>query len=342
MDVPHRNSFNLLRVLAATLVLFSHSFPMSVGNFRTEPLSVITGGDVELGGVAVAAFFVMSGFLIALSARRVPTVLHYLWARVLRIYPALLVMLLLLTFVLGPLVTTSQNYWHNSIIWQYLSQQMQFDTTLGKLPGVFLDNPMPGVVNGSLWSLKYEFFCYLCLGLLVVLRAVDRKVLLAVTLLLLWQYFYLPQVQASLYLNLMRYFMVGALAALYRESIPWRRDVALLCLFGLLVSIVDQQTLAWLPIFGAYPLLYLAQRPRFAGFAPKIDVSYGLYLYGFPVQQLLLMLEPELPWWGLFLLALPITTMFALASWHLIEHPALRLKDRLPFQRSRPAPISTD
>ena len=149
------NNLNLLRVLAAAAVLVSHAYPITRGPEAEEPLHNLTG--FTLGTVAVYVFFVVSGFLIAKSFEGSKGVLDWSAARVLRLFPGLFVALALTVLVLGPIVTTLPlaAYFADPATLAYLPQNLALIAQRFDLPGVFVGNPYPSAVNGSLWTLFY-------------------------------------------------------------------------------------------------------------------------------------------------------------------------------------------
>src|SRR5690606_10464322 len=167
------NNLNLIRVLAALAVLVSHAWPISRGFGEIQPLNRLTGYD--MGALAVYVFFCISGFLIARSFERQPTLRHWLLARALRLFPALLVMLLLMVLVLGPLVTAlpAGAYFSHPATLGYLPNNLSLALRQPWLPGVFEATPYGGETNGSLWTLYYEVLCYgavMVMGLLGAFR----------------------------------------------------------------------------------------------------------------------------------------------------------------------------
>jgi len=145
-SLPQRggNNFDFIRLVAASLVVFSHSFILAEGTDGREPLYFLTAGREDLGQVAVATFFVISGFLITMSFESSRSIGNYLWKRVLRVFPALIILLLLTTFVLGPLATnlSLKDYFSQGHTYSYLTNvrlfRLQYD-----LPGLFQENPYP-------------------------------------------------------------------------------------------------------------------------------------------------------------------------------------------------------
>lgn len=333
------NRFDILRLLAAWLVLFSHCYPLGA-RAQSEPLASTLGVDT-LGGVGVAIFFVLSGYLVTVSLERSPNLFTFFRRRALRIYPGLIAICLLSVLVLGPLLTTLPLpvYWHHSLTWSYF-------TTAGAwliqypLPGVFADNPLPYAINGSLWSLPYEITCYLALVLLSLLPGAMRwKVTLAAAGLagvLLARPVGPSTGPFDVFLGMDYYHgKLGLLFALGAVFAVWRAHLRPLCwpavlLVGsalwlphgpwqLLLYVLGLGTLTlWLALYA----LWLPRLPQRMG-----DWSYGAYLYGFPVQQVLAHFRLHEASFAGYVLACTVLT-FALGglSWHLIEKQAMRWK----------------
>ncbi len=336
------NNFDVLRLLAATLVLFSHAFTLTG---RDEPFDGLSGET--LGGIGVAVFFAMSGFLVTKSWIADPSLRRFARKRALRILPGLLVAALVTAFVVGPLVTTLPlaTYLTDPAIPRYVLTTALLTGSSGRLPGVFASNPEAAIVNGSLWTLPIEATAYVgvavagVLGLLAARRPVVAifVALVAATLVLdaLVDGPFQdrgPAVLAAYFtLRFGAYFAAGALLFLHRDRVVLRGRTALLLLAVWVASWSTPYAFAPAAVALPYAVLYLAFRPipglrlltRFG------DVSYGTYIYAFPIQQsLVAALGPDLGPAGLFALALPLTWLVGLASWRLVERPALRLKRR--------------
>ena len=332
------NRFDILRLLAAWLVLLSHCFPLAARP-NSEPMLSTLGFDT-LGGVGVGIFFVLSGYLVTLSLERSPHLLEFARRRMLRIYPGLIAICLLSIFVLGPLLTNwpTAAYWRHPLTWQYLWTAGAWDVHY-PLPGVFAANSM-AAVNGSLWSLPYEITCYLVLaGLSLVPGALRIKVAL-VTVGLTTMLLMRPSSPAwgpfDLFLGLDYYHSkLGLLFALGSCFACWRAQVrpmlwhalpllaaALLLPHGvwqLLLYVLGLGALTlWLALFGKW----LPSVPPRMG-----DWSYGAYLYGFPVQQVLAHFKVhEVSFVGYVVACTVVTFALAGLSWHCIEKQAMRWK----------------
>ena len=226
--------------------------------------------------------------------------------------------------------------------YEYVVGNTLLDQTLHELPGVrFVDNQVGLEINGSLWTLRYEFVMYLMVLALGALRLLTVRVaflLVAFGVVNLhfgmldklekWGWFF------QLLSNwgwLVGFFAAGMVLYKLRHTRIFDGRIALLALVGLVISVPLRQFLVLFPLFGCYLALWLALTPRL----PVIpaarfgDLSYGLYIYGWPVEQgTVWLLGGRAAWWQVFLLALPAAAALAFLSWHLVERPALRLKPR--------------
>jgi peptidoglycan/LPS O-acetylase OafA/YrhL len=238
---------------------------------------------------------------------------------------------------------------------EYLSHRLTFGylsnialVTQFHLPGVFEHNPFPDTVNGSLWTLPYEVIMYASLLLLGLLRLFGRAAVLAVPLLLGLVHFYLAPkfgIQSDMLHKTSRlgmFFYAGAALYLYRDMLRWDWRIAA----GLLLlSLLSARSGAWFLVHVVtlpYLTIYLAHLPipRLSRFGKHGDFSYGIYIFSFPVQQLLMhWLAPDLALLPFMLASLALSLLLALLSWHFIEAPALRLKRFLPRPKV-PAPLA--
>ena len=327
------NNFDLIRLIAATLVLVSHAFPLSGDKSMAEPLGLLTRGQETFGGLAVCAFFFISDFLVTRSLTKSKSLIVFAVARGLRIFPGLAVVTILAALVLGPLVTTLSlgEYFVNPRVASYF-RNIQLDMHYN-LPGVFTHNAMQAV-NGSLWTLKFEIMMYLALPL-VLWVAVYARLILPICLLALiaahqfnivtptnsFHYYY--------YVHLGQFFVAGIIAYMFRDVIKLSTPVAMLCLCVVLASVVFGGFFLSRLIAGSYVLLWLAYA---APKAPEIftrngDLSYGIYIYAFPIQQFIAeSFAWGKTWQGNIMLSLPLTFVFAYFSWRFVEAPSIRAR----------------
>jgi peptidoglycan/LPS O-acetylase OafA/YrhL len=329
------NSFDTLRLFFAVLVIFSHSFALGRGSDDTEPLFMLTHGQITFGNVSVWAFFVISGFLIAQSWTRSPKPAKFLKRRIARIYPGFIVAALLSALVVVPLAAdtaTDRPLGIVSLLWQTLRLQV-FDA-----PPVFVHNALPNVLNGSLWSVPFEFWCYTGIMLLGLTGMLLRRWLVAVIFgaVIAWHLYLSITGWAPggkllgvifgfplFWAIVLPFFLAGSLFHLFGGTALLRRPLMIAALAVLIVSnFIPNGLLVALPICGAYLLLGLAYQPwlRPLNLGRYGDFSYGTYLYAFPIQQLIVKLGGgTMAPLKLFLLSAPLAVGAGALSWFLVE-----------------------
>jgi peptidoglycan/LPS O-acetylase OafA/YrhL len=345
-EVARRNNnFDALRIAAAVAVILGHATDL---RGHPENMAVVLGLPVSQLGVAV--FFVISGYLITGSWERRPHLPRYLTSRVLRIIPGLALVTVAATFILGPIVTvlSPQAYFGSGETYAYLRNAVLLPDYV--LPGVFADNPYPQAVNGSLWTLPAEFACYLVvpvLGWLPRRLRVPAWVLFgaaAVVLSMMHLEVFGARVESAA--TMWVFFAGGALVRLGLDRKRLRLDVAggLLIVWLAFTALVPGLALyaAWIVLpyvllaFGVQSTPVIRRASRYG------DLSYGLYLWAFPVQQTIVHFFGVLPWLFDVTLVAAITALFAYASWHLVERPSMDLAQRLPWSREpmvKPEPV---
>ena len=331
------NSIGFLRFFFAATVIWSHAY--NLGGFGDDLLRRINVNAPATGFLAVGGFFVLSGFLITRSYETVGSPGRFIWHRFLRIFPGFWVCLAVTAFGLAPLAFL---YEHGTLLhyfaevpapWSYITSNFLLAINQQRIGTVLMHVPSPLDLNLSLWTLNPEFFCYLCiaaLGVVGVLRraptiiATVALLLLAGYGMLLWRYggIILLEVEA-----LFIYFTFGSYAYLIRSRLPMSPWIAAPCAAALLVTFPTRAfAFVAIPCI-AYLTLFAAMRLPFRNFDRRMDLSYGLYIYAFPVQQLLALYGlSALGFTPYFLGALAITAALAAASWFSIEKPCLSLK----------------
>ncbi|RFO95811.1 acyltransferase [Rhodoferax lacus] len=353
------NNLNLLRIVAATAVLISHSFVLATGDSDTEPLVRWIG--MSLGELAVCAFFVASGFLVTASICKSRDPLDFIVARCLRIFPALLVLILITVFVVGPIVTTTS-------IGDYFGFQagvylVKCVTLLGgvstKLTGVFEANPYKAAVNGSLWTLPWELRCYVVLLMLWGVAKGLRKfrlrlrwggsgeAFLALTagsgfvLYCVWLDLSRTNAHAAHSVLAVTMFAMGSMMWQLRSRIFLSWYGAILALTSLCVAQLLSLSVfrVLLPFALAYVVMYFAFVPRgvFRKYNLVGDYSYGMYLYAFPIQQMLAMAWQGIKPIEMVAVSFLCTLLCAIPSWRWIEKNAVRTKVQI-MGRIRPLP----
>jgi antigen flippase len=324
------NNFNLIRLVAAWLVLFSHSYHLT-GFGAAEPL-LLTTGKMTFGTLAVGVFFSISGYLITASAFARPTFLSFLNARARRIFPALSLVVILSALLLGPMMSTLDmaQYFSSLSPLTYVLRNLSLFHLQWGLPGVFAATPYGAVVNGSLWTLPIEFALYLAAGIGVLgLRKLGLQQrlllpLLAIAGVCLLCWFFLLRGSQSGAALLIPYFMLGAAARLCQRRLPLKGAVAAALLAALALGVLAD--LKAFPVLAScaisYSTLWLARHRRWVlPFSTERigDLSYGIYLFAFPVQQTIVALGLAHTPSMLSLLATLLVLPLAWATWHGIE-----------------------
>lgn len=332
---PH-NNFGLLRLVMAVAVVISHAFSVTDGRVEQEPWYATTG--FTLGEHAVNGFFAISGFLVTMSFLRRGW-RDYVLARLLRIAPGLIAATLVVALLIGGSMTSLDRsaYFSDPRLWRFIVATLTSFKSAAALPGVFEANPLQFPM-GTVWTLKYETLCYL--GVLVAgvagLLAKPRLALAALTALslaVILREVLTPEgpkgTETALRLPLL--FLAGGVVYLYRERVTLSLPLLALALFALVPLSFTPLYKAALYLVTAWGVLVVALAPLLTrrSLEPPADLSYGVYLYGWPVQQALHALFPSLGAVALLWPSLAATVVIATLSWFLVEKPALDLKRRL-------------
>lgn len=323
--------FDGLRLAAALLVLVSHAMFTRAGVPPGDPVSQLLA-DAGVGGVYV--FFIISGFLLCRSLDREGDALRFAVNRVLRIYPGFIACVLVTALVLGAAGSRlpPAAYFADTELLQHLRLTLDCLCSNAWLPGVWNyagDEAMRRVVNGSLWSLGAEVLSYLLLlAVWLLLRNVPATVLVLVGLTLATRVSGLAFDRWAAVSFTLPYFAGGAVAYLAMRAWGVRAGVALFCAAVVVLAAVTGHTAAALATFGAYAIVWLGTRdnPLSRLSTRTGDLSYGVYLYGWPVQQLVRVFSPVDTPWVTVALSLPLTLACAWLSHRFIEAPALKLK----------------
>ncbi len=333
-------NFDAIRLLAAALVIFSHAFAIRSGGRPGEPLAIITG-QISFGLLAVLIFFAVSGFLIARSWAARPSFVVFARNRALRIMPALIACVGALALIGGPLLTTHSfsAYFADPRVACFLLNAA-FDSACGTLPGVFDGR----LVNAPLWTLAFEVQCYAIVALLGVMRILTAPACagLAIALIIAGAYGAATGFGGSYLYKitlLAPSFLMGAFFALTADRTPLDHRLAVVSALALFISIFTGTLVVAFAFFGVYLVLWFAFAPLGAAvrnIGARGDFSYGVYLWGWPVQQAFAMLVGHGPLLN-FLLSLPVAFALAILSWRFIEAPALTLRTRSPRAFQKPA-----
>ena len=364
---PRNNAFGFLRLTLAVLVIYSHCFHL--GGFGRDRLATLTDGRFAFGSLSVAMFFVLSGFLICRSASVSPSVPRFLWHRFLRIFPAYWVCLVVCGCVFAPLIAFVEfdTFTHvfstprNSAQTFMLSNAGLFHLngfSIGgilfirpnSIAGLLSQNPVPGVMNGSLWSLPFEISCYLAVAALAAVGVLRRARFVVLGLFAALWCFYafdcidpdgfwrcFPYPGMKLLVMLCLFFCAGCVCFLYRARIPYSTVLFVVSLVVLGGSLPLKVFGLIAPVAMTYAFFWVAFSLPFKRFDSKGDFSYGTYIYAFPAQQGMALLGVQENGFALyFISSWLLTSVFAFLSYRLIEAPCLRLKTvNIPTLRRR-------
>lgn len=343
------NIFDYIRIILAIFVIIAHSYPIFFGIGFSDPITRKILCTESLGGVAVIGFFTLSGFMITQSIINSKNNKEFFIKRIIRIFPSLIVMLLLTIFILGPLVYNGNvtDYFRNSTVWKYLFNNINlFGNTAYNIEGVFTNNPYAFAINGSLWSLKHEFIAYIVLIILSCLSIIkNRKAMLGLTGISIL--IYILNINASSIFNclnnigvimeinqfikLIMYFFIGSTIYLYKDKLKMNFKYFILAVLILLTGICLNCTKYALIITMPYILMYIGTFKINKDILKKVgDFSYALYIYAFPIQQLLVYyLKDKINIWVYMLLSILITGIISIIMTILIDNNIKKVKNKL-------------
>ncbi|QZH57944.1 acyltransferase [Mycolicibacterium farcinogenes] len=337
---PHANALNVWRLIFASMVIMQHSWPLT-GRRMSGPFTQL------LTEVWVDGFFVISGYLITSSWMRRPKLREYLAARLLRIFPGLWVCVFVVAFVIAPIGVLVQHgeplAFSSQLSWALNNGLL--NVFHGDIDGTPLGVPWPGVWDGPLWTLIFELICYAAVAVLGVAGLMSKRwtipTAFVISLIGAAAVGYpvlavetIPQMVTRFALT----FSAGALLYQFRDRLPANWPLVALCV----LLVVAAGLLPNYRVFAALPLAYavVVSGALLKRFRPQLrnDISYGIYIYGWPVQQLLAMIGLAwLPPGVFFVVATAVTIPLAAASWFLVEKHAMKLKRRVQTEeQARP------
>ncbi|WP_083636634.1 acyltransferase [Bradyrhizobium sp. AS23.2] len=327
--------FDYMRIVLAATIICLHSANVTLGLGRAME---IVGHFRMVNAMILALFFALSGFLVTASLLRCKSLISFIGLRVLRIAPALVVETTLSAIIIGPIFTAIPlaQYFADSKFHVY------FLNILGdihfELPGVFLHNPTPYVVNAQLWTVPYELWCYVILALLAATTVCFNRVLYLGFLvfaqigLICYDIYYFNELFIHLRPHLLVFcFLLGVGFYIWRDKVPFNRATCLIALVLCIAGMAGGRHDVFFAVPATYVACYLGlMNPRRSWIVSSGDYSYGMYLYGFVIQQCVAAVGPSVQHWYLnVLISLPIAFGVAIASWHFVEKHALRLRGQL-------------
>ncbi len=338
-----------MRIILAVTIVIWHVYLVTHGSEAAVALWSTTALGPAIA-LLLPIFFALSGFLIAGSMYRNANIRTFLILRGIRIYPALVVEVLLSAFILGPLLTTFdlEAYFTDRKFLSYLANTVGWVHFL--LPGVFAGNPVPETVNAQLWTVPYELECYVLIAVISFLGFFAKRtrvlpIFIGLTLV----------VAASLILGgeegaraggwagrvLVLCFLAGVLIYTFKDKIPWRTDYAVIALVtAALLPTLHDSFVYIVPLPIAYAtVVFGLYNPRRTMLVNSGDYSYGVYLYHFPILQAAYhFIGAQATFATVLFASLPVIVIFALFSWWCVEKPFLGVRKLVLNPKSPAAP----
>lgn len=340
-----QNNFDFLRFFLASLVFYSHSFVLFSGKplseLKGEIVFYLTRGQIDGGILAVNMFFLISGFLITISWFNSSTIITFSTKRIARIFPGLIGVFIVVIFLLGPLFSSNySDYFHQLSFSAILHDLLTMNISQSTVDHMFASLPKD-TINGSLWTLKYEMYCYILILLLGAFKLLTKK---TVTILfILFFITYMFQTYGSLELTrgvpiprLFTYFLLGSLYYFYKDHILFNtKNILILILILFFLSAFEFTQLSIIISF-SYLLFAFAYSPiiKLYNFSKMGDLSYGMYIYAFPMQQATLLIFKEIEFQWYFTISFILTLILSYLSWHFIEKPSLQFAHNYRFYQS--------
>ena len=334
--IKKNNNLDIFRLLAASLVVYGHAGAIAPGSNWTDFVIYLVGFDYS-GSLAVKTFFFLSGLVVTNSLLHNSDIPRFIINRAFRIFPALIAVVFISAILIGPVVSSLpfHQYFADGTVYSYIGDNVIFKTAY-ILPGVFDDNPYPSAVNGSLWSLAYEVALYIGLLVLYFIGIFKSRIaLFALFFLFLLDslignqllFTYRPANHEIDYL--LPCFAIGVMFACFKESLSINVFSVVFFLVGFLYfkGTIIQAYCFYVFLFVS--ILYMASRSWLIRFKPSKDLSYGIYLWGFVIQQTMIYWFPGQGTATNALASLAATFVIAWGSWHFIEKPAVQLGYRL-------------
>lgn len=329
------NAIGFLRLIFALIVVVQHSFALLN---LSDPLSQI--GMASFGAIGVNGFFVLSGFLITASWLNTKSFLSFFWRRVLRIFPAFLICLIFTSFIIGTGMARLQG---KEIDFAFLQQQLGYiyknillvvyQPSISNLTDTHFLNSL----NGSLWTLSWEFLFYIALAIAGIFGLLTkRKYLLIILICFYIISYWMSDCRCVLFFKfytservaiLPFMFAMGIIGYLFKNKVPNHPALLLLCTILWIIDIKYNSLLPLHPFLFSYVILWLVVNLPIKSFEKHGDYSYGIYIYHFPIIQLIISIfNYNINPWLLFTITLLPTGILAYFSWHYIEKSMLSYK----------------
>jgi peptidoglycan/LPS O-acetylase OafA/YrhL len=331
--------FDQIRIAFATVVLLHHARGLEY-DMEIDPLFNYSGGFIHFGFLAVAVFFAISGFLVTPSLLRSENVIDFASRRVLRVFPALIVVVIASMVVLGPTLSTFSPvlYFSDPNLYRYAKNVLTL--TYDYLPDVIDKDGHPIIINGALWILHFEVLSYAALALTNILGILRRRRLFLIPFIVSYGIHLAMSLEPTLvailphrfltFTTLFVYFGAGATLFIFADRVPFSMAFAIGAFALIMVALPFGMGAVVMPLCLAYIIIFcgLSALPGQSLF--RHDLSYGIYLIHSIILLAFSMLVPGVrTWWIAAAVAFIITLVLSYLCWLLVEEPALRWKKEL-------------
>lgn len=339
MKIEHKNNFGFLRLLLASLVIVSHS-PEIMDHSRNREILSSLFGTISFGELAVDGFFLISGYLILKSYYATGSVKSYFYKRILRIYPAFIVASCFCLLIVAPLYTGLNL---TEVI--PVSDWPKYIFRMFILEGPSLDHMPEVALNGAMWTIWFEFMCYVSIPVFFLLGLHNKKWYLLALFIILSIYLFTQITGKDLWLpypirldfhhstRLLSAFLIGGIFHFYQDKIEWKHTYSWIAFIGLVLSLYSKIFAEiGLFIFGGYLLFNFAlnYKNKFLNaIGTKTDISYGVYLYAWPIQILIIKYIPNIHPHVLSLVTIFLAGILGYLSWSFVEKPFMQLKKKV-------------
>ena len=341
-NISHENNFGFLRLLFAYLVIISHSSELVYNSPLRELFHMITG-SVTFGMLAVDGFFLISGYLIYQSYENSKNFSSYMVKRVLRIFPGFIVASFLsLIFVVA--LTNNPQLLSNLNLYEWVKIFLKALILSTPYVDGLLLNASRQIINGSIWTVRYEFFCYLFVPLIALLSFKKINILILTFLFLSICVYMIAYDVNYIYRNVAFFslfqffrmttaFLVGTCFYKYRHLIKWKQNYVAFCFLALIFIRLVSTTFfeLGLIILGGYIMFnfaFIFKSKMLEKIGAKTDISYGVYLYAWPIQIVIIHHFNSVNPWLLSAITILLASVVGYISWISIEKPFMNINKR--------------
>jgi peptidoglycan/LPS O-acetylase OafA/YrhL len=331
--------FDLIRMVFATVVLLHHARGLEY-DMERDPLFNYSGGFIHFGFLAVAAFFAISGFLVTPSLLRSENLIDFASRRMLRVFPALIVVVVASMVMLGPALSTFSpvSYFSDPNLYRYAKNALTL--TYDHLPGVIDKDGYPILINGALWILHFEVLSYVALALVHLFGILRRRILFLIPFIMSYGIHLAMSLEPTLvdmlsqrfltFTTLFVYFGAGATLFIFADRVPFSRAFAISAVAVIMVALPFDMGAVVMPLCLTYIIVFCGLSDLPGASLLKHDLSYGIYLTHSPILVAFSVLVPSVrTWWIAAAAAFIISLVLSYQCWMLVEKPALRWKKDL-------------